>query len=159
MRAVPLNLKLLSGLTSSSPGDLDYGFQKATGMWPSFFNVAMRATISVNATCGQHGREEYCRLQDPQSPRSRSSQCGICDANNSDLEKRHPITNIVDGTSNWWQSPTLHKASKNDRVTISLDLGQIINVTSVSSGSVMRTRVGLSYKVSIIHGQSYNWEI
>ncbi|XP_058446853.1 laminin subunit alpha-1 isoform X1 [Malaya genurostris] len=120
------DLKLLSGLTSSTAVDPEYGFQKATGLWPSFFNVAMRATISVNATCGQNGKEEYCRLQDPL--RSRSSQCGICDANNSDLEKRHPITNIVDGTNSWWQSPTLHKSSKNDRVTISLDLGQIYQV-------------------------------
>ncbi|EAT47380.1 AAEL001493-PA [Aedes aegypti] len=120
--AVQWNLKLLSGLTSSSAVDYDHGFQKPTGLWPSFFNVAMRATISVNATCGQHGKEEYCRLQDPH--RSRSSQCGICDGNNPDLEKRHPITNIVDGTNSWWQSPTMHKSSKNDRVTISLDLGQ-----------------------------------
>ncbi|XP_055635054.1 laminin subunit alpha-1 isoform X2 [Toxorhynchites rutilus septentrionalis] len=120
------DLKLLSGLTSSSATDLEHGFQKATGLWPSFFNVALRATMSVNATCGQHGKEEYCRLQDSQ--RSRSSQCGICDANNPDLEKRHPITNIVDGTNSWWQSPTLYKSSKSDRVTISLDLGQVYQV-------------------------------
>lgn len=56
---------------------------------------------------------------------SRGSQCGICDANNPDPEKRHPITNIVDGTNSWWQSPTLQKGAKNDRVTINLDLGQV----------------------------------
>uniref|UniRef100_A0A182P0I6 Laminin N-terminal domain-containing protein n=1 Tax=Anopheles epiroticus TaxID=199890 RepID=A0A182P0I6_9DIPT len=118
-------LKLLSGLTVSSATATDYEQQlpKASGLWPSFFNVALRATISVNATCGQTGREEYCRLAEG-TGRSRGSQCGICDANNPDPEKRHPITNIVDGTNSWWQSPTLQKGAKNDRVTINLDLGQ-----------------------------------
>uniref|UniRef100_A0A182WTG8 Laminin N-terminal domain-containing protein n=1 Tax=Anopheles quadriannulatus TaxID=34691 RepID=A0A182WTG8_ANOQN len=117
-------LKLLSGLTvSSATTDYEQQLPKASGLWPSFFNVALRATISVNATCGQTGREEYCRLAEG-AGRSRGSQCGICDANNPDPEKRHPITNIVDGTNSWWQSPTLQKGAKNDRVTINLDLGQ-----------------------------------
>uniref|UniRef100_A0A182W9X7 Laminin N-terminal domain-containing protein n=1 Tax=Anopheles minimus TaxID=112268 RepID=A0A182W9X7_9DIPT len=117
-------LKLLSGLTvSTATTDYEQQLPKASGLWPSFFNVALRATISVNATCGQSGREEYCRPTEG-TGRSRGSQCGICDANNPDPEKRHPITNIVDGTNSWWQSPTLQKGAKNDRVTINLDLGQ-----------------------------------
>uniref|UniRef100_A0A182F609 Laminin N-terminal domain-containing protein n=1 Tax=Anopheles albimanus TaxID=7167 RepID=A0A182F609_ANOAL len=118
-------LKLLSGLTVST-AEFDHQHQqlpKASGLWPQFFNVALRATISVNATCGQTGREEYCRITEA-TGRSRGSQCGTCDANSPDPEKRHPITNIVDGTSSWWQSPTLQKGAKNDRVTINLDLGQ-----------------------------------
>ncbi|XP_040165290.1 laminin subunit alpha-1 isoform X1 [Anopheles arabiensis] len=121
-------LKLLSGLTvSSATTDYEQQLPKASGLWPSFFNVALRATISVNATCGQTGREEYCRLAEG-AGRSRGSQCGICDANNPDPEKRHPITNIVDGTNSWWQSPTLQKGAKNDRVTINLDLGQLYQI-------------------------------
>ncbi|XP_049530280.1 laminin subunit alpha-1 [Anopheles darlingi] len=123
-------LKLLSGLTVST-AEYDHQQQqqlpKASGLWPPFFNVALRATISVNATCGQTGREEYCRITEA-TGRSRGSQCGTCDANSPDPEKRHPITNIVDGTSSWWQSPTLQKGAKNDRVTINLDLGQLYQV-------------------------------
>uniref|UniRef100_A0A182YPN4 Laminin N-terminal domain-containing protein n=1 Tax=Anopheles stephensi TaxID=30069 RepID=A0A182YPN4_ANOST len=110
---------------STATTDYEQQLPKASGLWPSFFNVALRATISVNATCGQTGREEYCRLTTDGTGRSRGSQCGICDANNPDPEKRHPITNIVDGTNSWWQSPTLQKGAKNDRVTINLDLGQL----------------------------------
>uniref|UniRef100_A0A182NLL4 Laminin N-terminal domain-containing protein n=1 Tax=Anopheles dirus TaxID=7168 RepID=A0A182NLL4_9DIPT len=125
LRHICLELKLLSGLTvSTATTDYEQQLPKASGLWPSFFNVALRATISVNATCGQTGREEYCRLLADGGGRARGSQCGICDANNPDPEKRHPITNIVDGTNSWWQSPTLQKSAKNDRVTINLDLGQ-----------------------------------
>ncbi|XP_052864377.1 LOW QUALITY PROTEIN: laminin subunit alpha-1-like [Anopheles cruzii] len=122
-------LRMLSGLTvSSATADYEQQLPKASGLWPSFFNVALRATISVNATCGQAGREEYCRITTETTGRSRGSQCGICDANNPDPEKRHPITNIVDGTNSWWQSPTLQKGAKNDRVTINLDLGQLYQI-------------------------------
>uniref|UniRef100_A0A8W7PG72 Uncharacterized protein n=1 Tax=Anopheles coluzzii TaxID=1518534 RepID=A0A8W7PG72_ANOCL len=116
-------LKLLSGLmVSSATTDYEQQLPKASGLWPSFFNVALRATISVNATCG------------PDRPRGVLPAsggrwtCGICDANNPDPEKRHPITNIVDGTNSWWQSPTLQKGAKNDRVTINLDLGQLYQI-------------------------------
>ena len=104
--------------------DLDHhNLPKATGMWPSFQNLALKAVISENATCGQHGKEEYCRLTD--TSKGRSAQCDICDENNPDLEKRHPITYAIDGTNKWWQSPSLHKGSKYERVTINLDLGQV----------------------------------
>lgn len=34
------------------------------GLWPSVFNLATKAVISTNATCGTHGREEFCRLSE-----------------------------------------------------------------------------------------------
>lgn len=32
------------------------------GLWPPVVNVAPKATVTVNATCGQVGREEYCKM-------------------------------------------------------------------------------------------------
>lgn len=84
------------------------------------FNVATKATITANATCGERGREEFCRLAD-----SGKGRCGICDANNPDPNKRHPIENAIDGTSRWWQSPTLQSGLEYERVAITLDLKQV----------------------------------
>lgn len=35
------------------------------GAWPSLFNVALNAAITSNATCGENGKEEYCRIKEP----------------------------------------------------------------------------------------------
>lgn len=32
-----------------------------SGAWPSVFNLVTSSRIEVNATCGQDGREEYCK--------------------------------------------------------------------------------------------------
>ncbi|XP_058122412.1 laminin subunit alpha-1 [Anopheles ziemanni] len=151
-------LKLLSGLTVST-ADYEQQLPKASGLWPSFFNVALRATISVNATCGQTGREEYCRATQESTGRSRGSQCGICDANNPDPEKRHPITNIVDGTNSWWQSPTLQKGAKNDRVTINLDLGQLFQIVFFTMRAAISPLPAAWVLEKSIDGRSYEpWQ-
>lgn len=43
----------------------------------------------------------------------------------SDLDKRHPIEYAIDGTTRWWQSPTLLAGKEFEYVTITLDLKQV----------------------------------
>lgn len=57
--------------------------------------------------------------------RSRAPQCGVCDAFSDDLDKKHPISHAIDGSNRWWQSPTLHHGKEYERVSITLDLGQV----------------------------------
>ena len=92
---------------------------KNSGLFPSTFNVAAKADIFVNATCGEDGPETFCKP-------SESSRCGVCDARSPDPGKRHNISNILDSSpGKWWQSPTLAKGDHYEYVTIVLDLKQV----------------------------------
>lgn len=92
---------------------------KSGGIFPSTFNVAAKADIFVNATCGEEGPETFCKP-------SESSRCGVCDARSPDPGKRHNISNILDSSpGKWWQSPTLAKGDRYEYVTIVLDLKQV----------------------------------
>jgi hypothetical protein len=93
------------------------------GLFPSVFNLATRATITANATCGSTGPEVYCKLVE--HVQMRAPQCGVCDGNSPDYDKRHPITNAIDGTPRWWQSPSLQNGPQYEWVTITLDLKQV----------------------------------
>ena len=99
-----------------------YGMNKSlknSGLFPSTFNVAAKADIFVNATCGEDGPETFCKP-------SESSRCGVCDARSPDPGKRHNISNILDSSpGKWWQSPTLAKGDHYEYVTIVLDLKQV----------------------------------
>lgn len=94
------------------------------GLWPPIFNIAPKANLYANATCGQPAREDFCHTIDahPQR-RQRKTKCGICDANN--VERRHPIENVIDGSAKWWQSPTLATGTEYEYITITLDLRQV----------------------------------
>ncbi|CRK93551.1 CLUMA_CG007084, isoform A [Clunio marinus] len=96
------------------------------GLFPKPFNTALKAKITANATCGEEA-EEFCRMADMYSPRQQT-QCELCDAN--DPEASHPITNAIDGTHSWWQSPTLASGKQFEFVTIDIDLKQ--NATIVT---------------------------
>lgn len=92
---------------------------KSGGIFPSTFNVAAKADISVNATCGEEGPETFCKP-------SESSRCGVCDARSPDPGKRHNISNILDSSpGKWWQSPSLARGDRYEYVTIVLDLKQV----------------------------------
>lgn len=92
---------------------------KSGGIFPSTFNVAAKADIFVNATCGEEGPETFCKP-------SESSRCGVCDARSPDPGKRHNISNILDSSpGKWWQSPTLARGDRYEYVTIVLDLKQV----------------------------------
>lgn len=99
------------------------------GLFPPLFNVAPRAHITVNATCGQSGREEYCKLVDAYPHKKWATQCGICNAQSSDTAKQRPIESVISNANfddeRWWQSPTLQYGRHFEYVTITLDLRQV----------------------------------
>ncbi|KAF3860796.1 hypothetical protein F7725_001051, partial [Dissostichus mawsoni] len=55
--------------------------------------------------------------------------CDICSQAESD--RAHPITNAVDGTERWWQSPPLSRNTEFNEVNVTLDLGQLFHVAYV----------------------------
>ncbi|XP_072763928.1 laminin subunit alpha-1 isoform X2 [Anoplolepis gracilipes] len=98
---------------------------KNGGLFPSTFNVAAKADIFVNATCGEEGPETFCKP-------SELSRCAVCDSRSPDPGKRHNISNVLDpNPSRWWQSPTLARGDQYEYVTILLDLKQIYQVEHV----------------------------
>ncbi|CAL1296819.1 unnamed protein product [Larinioides sclopetarius] len=102
------------------------------GLFPNVFNLASSSVITVNATCGETGPEVYCKLVEHvyrKSDRESQEQCGVCDERSPD--KRHPIEYAIDGTNNWWQSPTLQNGKQYEWVTITLDLKQVYQIAYV----------------------------
>ncbi|MEQ2199698.1 Laminin subunit alpha-5 [Xenoophorus captivus] len=99
---------------------------------PPYFNLAEGTKITATATCGEDesGRslqDLYCKLVggpvsgDP-SQTIQGQYCDICSQQESD--RAHPITNAIDGTERWWQSPPLSRSTEYNQVNVTLDLGQ-----------------------------------
>ncbi|KFW72369.1 Laminin subunit alpha-3, partial [Pygoscelis adeliae] len=55
--------------------------------------------------------------------------CDYCNA--ADPNKAHPVTNAIDGTERWWQSPPLSMGLKYNEVNVTLDLGQLFHVAYI----------------------------
>lgn len=92
---------------------------KNGGLFPSVFNVAAKAEISVNATCGDDGPETFCKPAE-------SSRCAVCDSRSPDPHKRHNVNQALDSSpSRWWQSPSLARGDQFEYITIVLDLKQV----------------------------------
>ncbi|NWJ04763.1 LAMA2 protein, partial [Crypturellus undulatus] len=102
------------------------------GLFPAVLNLATNALITANATCGEKGREMYCKLVEhvPGQP-ARNPQCRICDQRSRVPHQRHPITNAIDGKNTWWQSPSIQNGIEYHYVTITLDLKQIFQIAYV----------------------------
>lgn len=49
--------------------------------------------------------------------------CDHCNANNP--EKARPVSNAIDGTERWWQSPPLSRGLRYNEINVTLDLGQV----------------------------------
>ncbi|XP_064409675.1 laminin subunit alpha-3 isoform X2 [Latimeria chalumnae] len=121
--------------SAQSPADKVLGFS----LHPPYFNLAERAKISATATCGEDelGRpkqELYCKLVGGPAAGvlSQTIQGQFCDyCNSSDPNKAHPVTNAVDGTERWWQSPPLSRGLTYNGVNVTLDLGQLLHVAYV----------------------------
>ncbi|XP_032166436.1 laminin subunit alpha-1 [Mustela erminea] len=102
------------------------------GLFPAILNLASNAHISTNATCGEQGPEMSCKLVEHVPGRPvRNAQCQMCDANSVNPKERHPISNAIDGTNNWWQSPSIQNGREYHWVTITLDLRQVFQVAYV----------------------------
>ncbi|XP_015124906.1 laminin subunit alpha-1, partial [Diachasma alloeum] len=98
---------------------------KNGGLFPSTFNVATKADVYVNATCGEEGPETFCKP-------SESARCAVCDARSPDPGKRHNISNVLNpDPGKWWQSPTLARGERFEFVTIVLDLKQVYQIENV----------------------------
>ncbi|XP_076992059.1 laminin subunit alpha-1 isoform X2 [Tamandua tetradactyla] len=102
------------------------------GLFPAILNLASNAHISTNATCGERGPEMYCKLVEHVPGRPiRNAQCRVCDSSSANPKERHPISNAIDGTNNWWQSPSIQNGREYHWVTITLDLRQVFQVAYV----------------------------
>ncbi|XP_068120602.1 laminin subunit alpha-5 [Hyperolius riggenbachi] len=106
---------------------------------PPYFNLAEGTKISATATCGEgeEGRpveDLYCKLVggpvsgDP-SQTIQGQYCDTCLSTGG--EKAHPVTNAIDGTERWWQSPPLSRGLEFNQVNVTLDLGQVYHVAYV----------------------------
>uniref|UniRef100_A0ABM5GDG7 Laminin subunit alpha-1 isoform X1 n=1 Tax=Pogona vitticeps TaxID=103695 RepID=A0ABM5GDG7_9SAUR len=102
------------------------------GLFPAILNLASNAHISTNATCGEKGPEMFCKLVEHVPGRPlRNAQCRICDHNSANPKEQHPISNAIDGTNNWWQSPSIQNGREYHWITITLDLRQVFQVAYV----------------------------
>ncbi|XP_010019664.1 PREDICTED: laminin subunit alpha-1-like, partial [Nestor notabilis] len=101
---------------------ITYFFQ---GLFPAILNLASNAHISTNATCGEKGPEMFCKLVEHVPGRPlRNAQCRVCDHHSANPKEQHPISSAIDGTNNWWQSPSIQNGRQYHWVTITLDLRQ-----------------------------------
>ncbi|XP_055466158.1 laminin subunit alpha-1 [Psammomys obesus] len=102
------------------------------GLFPAILNLATNARISTNATCGEKGPEMFCKLVEHVPGRPvRHAQCRVCDGNSTNPRERHPISHAIDGTNNWWQSPSIQNGREYHWVTITLDLRQVFQVAYI----------------------------
>ncbi|XP_051914619.1 laminin subunit alpha-5 isoform X3 [Hippocampus zosterae] len=106
---------------------------------PPYFNLAEGTKITATATCGEDEAGKsvpdlYCKLVggpvsgDP-GQTIQGQYCDICRQGDSD--RAHPITNAIDGTERWWQSPPLSRSTEFNEVNVTLDLGQLFHVAYV----------------------------
>uniref|UniRef100_A0A8V0X4B6 Laminin subunit alpha-1 n=2 Tax=Gallus gallus TaxID=9031 RepID=A0A8V0X4B6_CHICK len=119
------------------------GWRKRTGLFPAILNLASNAHISTNATCGEKGPEMFCKLVEHVPGRPlRNSQCRVCDRHSANPKEQHPISSAIDGTNNWWQSPSIQNGRQYHWVTITLDLRQVFQVAYVIIKSANAPRPG-----------------
>ncbi|XP_030218470.1 laminin subunit alpha-3 isoform X1 [Gadus morhua] len=106
---------------------------------PPYFNLAQGSDISATATCGQDDSgsprsDLYCKLVGGHNTgfNVQNIQGQFCDhCNSNEPNKAHPVTNAIDGTERWWQSPPLSRGPKYNQVNITLDLGQLYHVAYI----------------------------
>ncbi|GCB75926.1 hypothetical protein scyTo_0019822, partial [Scyliorhinus torazame] len=124
---------LHSGHLASSPGAPDKvnGFSRH----PPYLNIAPGSKIAATATCGEDGSARprldlYCKLVGGPAAgvSSQTIQGQFCDhCLADDAYKAHAITNAIDGTERWWQSPPLSRGLHYNQVNVTLDFGQVGN--------------------------------
>ncbi|XP_038056132.1 laminin subunit alpha-2-like [Patiria miniata] len=139
-------------------------FLSSSGLFPHIFNLATRARITTNATCGERQPEMYCRLVEhvPMGEMQMEpdhAQCQLCDVYSQDPTQRHWIYNAIDGTNSWWQSPTLANGKHYHWVTITLDLQQVFNIAYIIVKAANAPRPGNWILEHSIDGINFNpWQ-
>uniref|UniRef100_A0A8C3LGM6 Basement membrane-specific heparan sulfate proteoglycan core protein n=1 Tax=Chrysolophus pictus TaxID=9089 RepID=A0A8C3LGM6_CHRPC len=115
----------------------------SNSLFPAILNLASNAHISTNATCGEKGPEMFCKLVEHVPGRPlRNAQCRVCDRPSANPKEQHPISSAIDGTNNWWQSPSIQNGRQYHWVTITLDLRQVFQVAYVIIKSANAPRPG-----------------
>ncbi|XP_011911519.1 PREDICTED: laminin subunit alpha-3 isoform X1 [Cercocebus atys] len=137
----PLLLLVLQLLPAWGATARDPRAAAGLSLHPPYFNLAEAARIWATATCGERGPSErrprpelYCKLVGgPTVPGSgHTIQGQFCDyCNSEDPRKAHPVTNAIDGSERWWQSPPLSSGTQYNRVNLTLDLGQLFHVAYI----------------------------
>uniref|UniRef100_A0A8C3D1F8 Laminin subunit alpha 3 n=1 Tax=Cairina moschata TaxID=8855 RepID=A0A8C3D1F8_CAIMO len=126
---------LLPPLFALCPAQTEPPGSLGLSLHPPYFNLAETAGIWATAEAGGGGRPElYCKLVGgpAAAPLGRAIQGQFCDyCNAADPRKAHPITNAIDGTERWWQSPPLSMGLKYNEVNVTLDLGQLFHVAYI----------------------------
>lgn len=150
---------VVSGITDAQLTNLD-GTSDTAGLFPVVFNLATRARISANATCGLQDSEVFCKLvEHVQIFPAENRHCDICNARSSNPGQRHPIENAIDGSNRWWQSPTLTNGEEFNHVTVTLDLGAIYQVAYVIVKAANSPRPGNWVLERSIDGQHFQaWQ-
>ncbi|XP_019743054.1 laminin subunit alpha-1 [Hippocampus comes] len=111
---------------------MQHAASQQRGLFPAILNLASNAEITSNATCGDPQAEVYCKLVEHVPGRLiKNPHCPKCDGNSVLSKERHPITNAIDGTNQWWQSPSIKNGRRFHWVTITLDLKQVFQVAYV----------------------------
>uniref|UniRef100_H0WHJ4 Laminin subunit alpha-5 n=1 Tax=Otolemur garnettii TaxID=30611 RepID=H0WHJ4_OTOGA len=131
---------LLAGLALLGAARAQAAADGGFSLHPPYFNLAEGARISASATCGEEapargqegdsghmGSLALGHLTMPGPPQGQ--YCDICTAASSN--KAHPVSNAVDGTERWWQSPPLSRGLEYNEVNVTLDLGQVFHVAYV----------------------------
>ena len=105
---------------------------------PPAINIAQGKKIEATATCGEDiGEPElFCKLATVAGKfEILGLSCDHCDPTVS--SKNHSIAFAIDGTEKWWQSPPLSRGLQYQRVTITIDLGQVRFQLPGSSSSMV----------------------
>ncbi|XP_036862294.2 laminin subunit alpha-5 isoform X1 [Manis javanica] len=140
----PTPLLLLGGLALLGAARARAAAGGGFSLHPPYFNLAEGARIAASATCGEEApargaprptEDLYCKLVggpvaggDPNQT-IQGQYCDICTAANSN--RAHPVSNAIDGTERWWQSPPLSRGLEYNEVNVTLDLGQVFHVAYV----------------------------
>ncbi|XP_071807655.1 laminin subunit alpha-2-like isoform X1 [Asterias amurensis] len=138
--------------------------QETSGLFPHIFNLATRARITSNATCGESGPETYCRLVEHvpmggMQMEPSHAQCQVCNLYSQDELERRWIFNAIDGTNSWWQSPTLANGKHYHWVTITVDLQQVFHIAYVIIKAANSPRPGNWILERSIDGINYEpWQ-
>ncbi|TSR16028.1 Laminin subunit alpha-3 [Bagarius yarrelli] len=150
--------------TQTSVQDVAGGFS----LTPPYFNLAEGSRISSTATCGEEDNgnprtDLYCKLVGGPtvgltSQTIQGQFCDHCNANNP--EKAHPVSNAIDGTERWWQSPPLSRGLRYNEINVTLDLGQLFHVAYIIVKFANSPRPDLwVLERSVDHGRTFTpWQ-
>ncbi|XP_053485634.1 laminin subunit alpha-3 isoform X1 [Ictalurus furcatus] len=148
----------------ASVNDVPGGFS----MTPPYFNLAEDSVISATATCGEEENgnprtDLYCKLVGGPtvgltSQTIQGQYCDHCNANNP--EKARPVSNAIDGTERWWQSPPLSRGIRYNEINVTLDLGQLFHVAYIIVKFANSPRPDLwVLERSVDHGKTFTpWQ-